>query len=292
MKSKRIIKSVLLDGFFVMICLSTVLPFLLMLSISLSNETDVVINGYKLIPEHIEFTAYEYLFRNPATILNAYKFTIFQSVVGTVFSVFMMTLMAYPLSLKNFKLKRFFSLYMFITMIFSGGMAASYIINTQVFGLFNSVWVFILPGSVSAWYVFLIRTFFQGIPSEMGEAAKIDGAGHLRIYFTMMLPLSKPVLATVTLMVLLAKWNNWTTSMLYVTDEKMNTVQFLLQRILENLNMIKDMQEMGINLGNMSVPSETVRMGMAVLAAGPMIMVFPFFQKYFTKGMTVGSVKG
>lgn len=281
-----------LDIFFILLCAMTTIPFLMLVGISLSEERDVALHGYRLIPEHFTLSAYQYVFDNPKTIIDAYTFTITTSVLGTIIGVVLMSLMAYPLSVRTYKLRRFFSMFLFITMIFNGGMAASYIVNTKYYHMHNSIWVFILPGAVSAWYVILLRTFFQGIPEEITEAAKIDGASHLRIFFTMILPLSKPVLATVALMVLLNRWNDWMTSLLYTNKQEMRTIQYMLQEIMKSIDFIRQMQNVGVSVNVTDIPAETVRMAMAVVAAGPMVAVFPFFQKYFTKGITVGSVKG
>lgn len=291
-EKNNIISKIWIDVVFIIICLLTTLPFLLLLGISFSNERDIVYSGYSLIPKHFDLAAYEYVFKNPTAILKAYGFTAFTSFTGTFLSVFMMSLIAYPLSIKKFRLRNFFSMYLFVTMIFSGGMAGGYIINAKYLHLSNTPWIFILPGTISAWYVIILRTFFQGIPNEIKESARIDGASHWRIFFSMILPLSKPALATVALMTLLAKWNDWMTCMLYITNNDMLTIQYLLQRIMENIKLLEQVSQIGMASAAGEIPSETVRMAMAVIAAGPMIMVFPFFQKYFTKGLTVGSVKG
>ena len=291
-EKNNIISKIWIDVVFIIICLLTTLPFLLLLGISFSNERDIVYSGYSLIPKHFDLSAYQYVFKNPTAILKAYGFTAFTSFTGTFLSVFMMALIAYPLSIKKFRLRNFFSMYLFVTMIFSGGMAGGYIINAKYLHLSNTPWIFILPGTISAWYVIILRTFFQGIPNEIKESARIDGASHWRIFFSMILPLSKPALATVALMTLLAKWNDWMTCMLYITNNDMLTIQYLLQRIMENIKLLEQVSQIGMASAAGEIPSETVRMAMAVIAAGPMIMVFPFFQKYFTKGLTVGSVKG
>ena len=269
------------------------IPFLYLVSISLSNEMDISYFGYQLIPKKLDFSGYKYVLGDPTAIINAYEFTAFTSIAGTVISVCMMTLMAYPLSIRNYKLRRFWAFYLFITMIFQGGLAANYIVRVIYLGMKDTIWVFLLPGAVNAFHVILIRTFFQGLPEEMMDAAKIDGANHMYIFARISLPLSKPVLATVALFQLLGKWNDWMTCNLYVTEAKDKvTLQYLLQTILKNIEVMQTMQERGIAVDLSAIPSESSRMAMAVLAAGPMIAVFPFFQKYFAKGLTVGSLKG
>lgn len=277
----------------IVLSLCCLLPFLLLVSVSLSNEKDIVYYGYEMIPRNIDWAAYKYVLKDPTTILNAYKFTAFTSIVGTVISVTLMALMAYPLSVRNYRLRRFWAIYLFITMIFSGGTAASYIVNTIYLGLKDTVWIFLLPGAINAFHVILLRTFFQGLPEEMMDAAKIDGASHMDIFVRIVVPLSKPALATVSLFGVLSRWNDWLTCNLYVTEGKnMTTLQYLLQSILQDIQTMLRMQDFGMFVDTTQIPSESARMAMAVLAAGPMIIVFPFFQKYFAKGLTVGSVKG
>ncbi|MBE5038996.1 carbohydrate ABC transporter permease [Ructibacterium gallinarum] len=278
---------------FILLCILVLYPFLLIVAISFSNEKDVALEGYKLIPKHFDLSAYRFVFKNPQSIIDAYKVTTFTTVVGTFLSVILMAMVAYPLSKRDMEGRRFISFYLFFTMLFAGGMVPSYILITQYLHLNDTIWVFILPGLINVWHVFLLRTFFAGIPVELIESALLDGASEYRIFFTMILPLSKPVLATVALLGALIRWNDWFTAMLYINDEKLLTLQYLLQRILMNIQLLQQQGSMSANGISVSeMPSETVRMAMAVIAAGPMLLVFPFFQKYFVRGLTVGSVKG
>ncbi len=293
MSVKNRIKQIILNLIFVIICAGILFPFLLVVSVSLSNEQDVMRYGYQILPMKLEFSAYEYIFKNPMTILNAYKVTIIFSVAYMVLSVFLMACLAFLLSKRNIKGKGAVSFYVYFTMLFSGGLVPTYILITQYLHLSNTIWVYILPGLISPWYVFMIRTFFQGLPYELTEAAKIDGASEYRIFFGIIMPLSKPVIAAVSLFMLLGKWNDWMTAMLYIDDEKLISLQYLLQRIMENIKVLQESaMQFGITLDTSKIPAETVRMAMAVVVAGPMLLVFPFFQKYFVKGMTVGAVKG
>ena len=180
-------------------------------------------------------------------------------------------------------------------MYFSGGLVPTYILITQYLHLGNTIWVYIIPSLISPWYVFMLRTFFQGIPGSISESAYMDGASEYTIFFKIMIPLSKPALATVALMMFLAKWNSWNESMLYITKQELMSLQYQLQRIMENVQLMQQMQgsvdqSMLSALGE--IPAETARMAMAVVVAGPALLVFPFFQKYFVKGLTVGAVKG
>lgn len=293
LKKKGFIGQAILILFLCALCALVVIPFLMLVSVSFSNEKDVVDYGYRLIPKAIDFTAYKFVFKNPTAIINAYKVTAIFSILSTVLSVLLMSMCAFPLSRKNVKGRSGFSFYLYFTMLFSGGLVPSYILITQYLHLGDTIWVYIIPGLISPWYVFMMRTFFSGLPDEIFESMMIDGASVYNIFFKTVLPLSKPVLATVALMIFLAKWNDWYTSMLYINKEELISLQYLLQRIMNNLKLLQEMSSSASSVSVASeVPSETVRMAMAVVVAGPALVVFPFFQKYFVKGLTVGAVKG
>jgi len=295
MKKRRKIRpgQILLNLGISLLGLAVLAPFILLVSISLSNETDIARNGYSFIPRQIDFSAYEYVFKNATSVINAYEVTIFISLVTMVLSVLFMALIAYPLSKRTYKAKKPLSFYLYFTMLFSGGMVPSYILMTQYLHLGNTIWVYIIPSLMNPWYVFMMRTFFAGIPVEMMESASIDGAGEYRILFRIVLPLSKPVLATVALFTFLNKWNDWYTAMLYIQDDKLVSLQYLLQRIMLNMQMLRNStMDISSFMSTSDIPMETARMAMAIVVAGPALLVFPFFQKYFVRGLTVGGVKG
>ena len=291
-KTKNIIGQLFLNLFFIIFSMAIVLPFVILVSISLSNEGDIVEYGYSILPKHIDFAAYKYVFKNSKSILNGYKVTIFYSVIATVLSVLIQSMCAYPLSKRKLRGKRGISFYLYFTMLFSGGMVPTYILITQYLHLGDTIWVYIIPSLVSPWNVFMMRTFFSGLPYEIFESMKVDGASEYNIFFKTVLPLSKPVLATIALLTFLGKWGDWNTSMLYINNESLYSLQYLLQRILQNMDLLKQMQGFSQATSAVEVPSETVRMAMAVIVAGPALVIFPFFQKYFVKGLTVGAVKG
>jgi len=293
LKKKSIQGQIILNAVFIILCVLVVTPFVILVSVSFSNEHDIALNGYKLIPEHFDLSAYKYVFKNTGTILNAYKVTGFYSIVATLLGIFLMSLIAYPLAWgKKLRGRNFISFYLYFTMLFGGGLVPSYILTTQYLHLNNSIWVYIIPGLINPWSVFMIRTFFQGLPYEIYESSVLDGAGEFRIYSQMVIPLSKPVLATVALTTFLGKWNDWNTSMLYIDDSSLFSLQYLLQKIMRDINLLQQMEGSGIMVNAADIPSETIRMAMAVIVAGPALFIFPFFQKYFVKGMVVGSVKG
>lgn len=298
MKRKKQISwgTVLIHTFFILFSLVFILPILSVISVSLTDEATLASLGYSLIPKKFSTLAYEFIFSNPQEIFDGYKVTIFVSAVGTVLSLLVTTAVAYSLSRKYFAYKKIITYYIFFTMLFSGGLVPSYILQTQYLHLDNTIWIYILPSMVSAWNVIVVRTFMQGIPDALAESAKIDGASEYRIYFQIILPLSKPVIATIGLMILLGKWNIWMESMLYIRNSKLYTLQYLLQRMLLDAqfakNMANTMPDSVMMMELVKVPSESMRFAMCVLAAGPMLVVFPFFQKYFSKGLTIGAVKG
>lgn len=294
MRKKSIAGQIILTLIMSILAILIIIPFLILVGVSFSEEKDVLLEGYKLIPMHFSLTAYKYVLKNPTQILQAYKITILFSVLGTFLSVLMMSMLAYPLARKDLKGRNAVNFALFFTMLFHGGLVPSYILLTKYLHLDDTIWIYILPSMVGAWNVFMIRTFFAGLPDGIIEAAMIDGAGQWKIFFIIAIPLSKPVLATIALLTFLGKWNSWFESMLYIKNQDLISLQYFLQRIMRNIQLMKESSaESGVQLqGSVDIPGETARMAMAVLVAGPALFVFPFFQKYFVKGLTVGSVKG
>ena len=293
MKKADNIFQVILTIFFIILAAIWILPFLITLSVSFSSEKDIVYEGYKLIPKNIDFSAYRFVFSNPMSILQAYKVTFIFSFTSMVLGTLLIALLAYPLTRKEFKARKFLNLFVYLTMLFSGGLVPSYILITRFLHLGDTIWVYILPSLINVWYVFMIRSFFSDIPEAIYESARIDGANEFVIFFRIVLPLSKPALATVALFTFLGKWNDWFTSMLYINDQSLISLQYLLQRIMNNIKILQEGAGlMGLGMEAIETPSETARMAMAVVVAGPALLVFPFFQKYFVKGLTLGSVKG
>lgn len=292
MRKHNIILQVFLNVIFIILCALIIFPFWLLVSASLSNSEMLAIHGYQIIPKPIDFSAYEYVFRNAEQILRAYGLTFVFSVITMALGVLLMSMVAYPLTKKNLKGRNVINFLLYFTMLFNGGLVATYIVLTRVYHLDDTIWVYILPGIINPWHVFMIRTFFAGIPGEICESATIDGASEYTIFFKMIIPLSKPVIATIALFTFLAKWNDWNTALIYITKPELYSLQYLLQKIMEDINILKQNQMAASMLNLSDIPSETVRMAMAVIVAGPALIVFPFFQKYFVKGLTVGSVKG
>jgi len=273
------------------ICL---IPMILVVMASMSNDLDLAKHGYRLIPLKFDFTAYKLLFKDMSILLDAYKVTAYVTFMATLLSLIFMRLAAYVLVRKS--RTRFgvaLTYFLYFPTLFSGGLTASYIMNTQVLGLLDSLWVLILPSTVSAMNVFMIRTFIQQQPYSLVEAAKLDGAGEFMVYMKIAMPLAKPVLATVGFNLALGNWNTWYNSMIYIRTKEKVTLQHLLQRMMMNFNAIMLQIEKGLpGVSYKDIPGESMRMAMLVIAIGPMMFIFPFFQKYFVKGMVMGSVKG
>ena len=291
-KKKKIKKSqIVLNIILIIMCIVTLYPLLLCLGVSFSNEQDILREGYKVIPKHFDLSGYKYVLSNPQSVIQAYKVTIIFSVLGTIGMIFCNSLMAYPLSRRDYRLRKFLNFYFYFTCLFGGGLVPTYILYTQYLHLNDTIWVYIIPGLVSAWNIFYIRASFQQIPEEMIESAVLDGASEWRILITFMIPLSKPVLATLALGTFLGKWNDWMTSMLYINDRyELISLQYLLQRIMLNIKLLEQDTSGLVDMTN--IPGETSRMAMMFVVAGPALVIFPFFQKYFVKGMVIGSVKG
>ncbi len=289
------LSKIMLHTFFILLSLCFIIPIWSIVAISITEETDVLKYGYQLIPKNIDFSAYSFIFRKPETIISAYKVTTITSVASTALYLIIGSMAAYALSRNNFKYKKQVTFYYFFTMLFSGGLVPTYILISKYLQLKNTYWVMILPRLANVWNLILMRTFFQQLPSAIFDSATIDGANEFRIYTSLVLPLSKPVLATIGLLSMLAGWNAWFEALLYITKPELYPLQYLLQMMLLNQQMIMNLMKQNISTVDLSfikIPTEAVRMAMCVIAVGPMLFVFPFFQKYFSKGLTVGSIKG
>jgi putative aldouronate transport system permease protein len=269
------------------------MPFLLLIGISFSKLEDVKNLGFSLIPRHFTTIAYEFVFRNPEKLLNSFKITTLTALFGTTISIIVCAMCGYALSRENFAYKKIITWFLIVTMLFNGGLIPSFIINVQWFGLQNNPWIYILLGMASAYTIFVFRTFFAQLPKSLLESAFLDGATEFQVFFKIIIPLSRPVLATFSMFGLLARWNNFEISKYYMTDDKLYSIQHLLQNVLTEARMIEmAMQNIpGAYMSN-TPPSEIIKFAICVLSMIPIMLVFPYFQKHFAKGMVVGSVKG
>ncbi|WP_454192816.1 carbohydrate ABC transporter permease [Paenibacillus sp. Marseille-Q7038] len=293
--SKR--SGVVIHAFFIFYAALCILPLILVLSISLSDETTVIANGYRFIPETFSVSAYEFLFKDMDQIIRSYGVSIFVTVIGTIISVALTACYAYPLSRSDLPYRGFFAFFIFFTMLFNGGLVPWYLVYVNLLDLKNTMWVLIMPMLMSPFFVLVMRTFFSSsIPMSILESARVDGAGEFRTFVRIVLPLSLPVLATVALFSTLNYWNDWYLSMIFISDNKTISLQYLMYRTLldiqyltSNSNVASQISSQG---GMLDLPNKTLQMAMAVVGIGPIVLAYPFFQRYFIKGLTVGAVKG
>lgn len=268
--------------------LACLLPMVLIISISLSDEVAIAREGYRLWPVGFTTFAYEYILQEPGQMLRAYGVTIVVTALGTMFGLLFCSLLGYALSRQDYRLRGPLSFYVFFTLLFNGGMVPFYILVTRYLDLKNDMLALILPYMVTAWYVLILRTSFAQLPSELLDAARIDGAGEWRIFFQMVLPLSKPVLATIGLFFILRYWNDWFLALLFIDTASLYPLQYLLYVLMQNINFLaSNPQTTGI-----PIPTQSARMAMAVLAFGPALFAFLLLQKYFVRGITIGGLKG
>lgn len=267
-------------------------PFLIIIGSSFTENKTIILQGYNVWPKQFDTTAYGYVFMKSSKILRAYMNTILTTVVGTTLGVTMMAMYAYPISRPDLKYRKAFSLFAYITFIFSGGLVPWFFVYTSLLKLSNTMWVLIMPYLVSVWYIVILRTFFStSIPQEVIESAKIDGAGEFRIFFSIVTRLAIPGLATVALFTTLLYWNDFQLPMYFSREMKKFNIQYLLLSIMSNMEfMAQDTRSIKVFPG--PIPLESARMAMCVLGTGPMLLAYPFFQKYFVKGLTMGAVKG
>jgi len=266
-----------------------IFPLVLVLSISLSSEESVKSDGYSLIPKDFSFYAYKYIFLQADDLLHAYGVTITITAIGTAMSLLLTTMLAYPIARKSFMLSKFIAFFVFFTMLFNGGLVTTYILMTRYLQLKDSLWALIIPMLIAPFHVLLLRNFFATIPDSLVESAKIDGASEYRILFQIMVPLALPGLATISLFTMLGYWNQWFESMMYMNDDQKITLQYFLQRMLSTVEYINQSANPQVKM--MAFPKESARMAMCILAIGPIVFVYPFFQKFYVRGLTIGAVK-
>lgn len=267
-----------------------IIPLLLVVSASFSDEKMLAMNGYKLIPQNLTLYAYKFVLSASTSILDAYKVTVFVTVVGTLLSLLITSMFAYPLSRKEIKYRNKISLLVFFTMLFNGGLVPVYILISRYLHMKDSIFVLIIPYLVLAWNVLLMRNFFKTIPDSLIESARIDGSGEFKTFFKIVVPLSLPSFATIGLITTLLYWNDWWLAILFIEKSSLFPLQYMLQSVMTNIQILTSSimtKDKALNL-----PSESARMALCVLAIGPIILAYPFFQRYFIKGLTVGAVKG
>lgn len=276
----------------IMLCVITIYPFLNMLAISLNDAIDAIRGGIFIWPREFSLKNYQVILTENKNIYQATLVSAGRALIGAFTGVFSCLMVAYTLSRKNFVLRKFFTKFLVFTMYFSGGLIPSYLLIRSL-GLVNNFWVYILPGMVGAYNVMIMRSFIEGIPDSLVEAAKIDGASEYRILFTIILPLSLPVVATVTLFIAVGQWNSWFDTMLYCSSkQELSTLQFELQKLLQSTrSMTATMIDSGQIKESVVTPG-SLRAAMTIIATAPILFSYPYLQKYFVKGLTLGGVKG
>lgn len=284
--------------FFIIFCACFIIPLILVISASFTSEKSLALGGIGLVPQDFTLEAYRSAFSNGERMIRAYIVTIAQAGIGTLIACVVAGMMAYPLSRSNFRFKGALTAFIFITMLFSAGMIPRYIVFAKYYGISDNFLVYILPGMTGgAWNTLIFRTFFKGLPESLFESAHMDGAKELTVFFKIVVPLSTPVFASIAFLTLVGRWNDYSTSMIYIRNEDLYTLQYLLQRLMKEAEFLKNLANNSelagkVSLGDMVLPSESLKYAMCVIAAGPMLVIFPFFQKYFSQGLTVGAVKG
>lgn len=287
-KTQTRILRILILVFIGVICLAWLVPLLMILSASFTEEATLVHSGYQLIPPKFSLEAYRWLGNDPTLLARSYGVSIVVTAIGSLISVLIMALLAYVLSRREFKLRSVLTFIVFFTMLFNGGLVPYYINMSRVLDLKNTLWALILPYLVSPFFVLLLRTYFSTLPRDLFDAARLDGAGEWRIFFQIVVPLSTPALATVGLFTMLQYWNDMYQALLFIEDQRLYPLQYTLYKLLVNTQMLN---ELTVQSGA-PVPHLSVTMAMAVIAIVPVIFAFLFVQKYFVRGITLGSIKG
>ena len=270
----------------------TAIPFLLLLSASLTANQSIIVDGYSLIPGEFSLEGYAYIWMQRAQIFRAYGVTILVTLIGVLIGLSMTMLYGYALSRPQFPGKKFFSFYLFFTMLFNGGLVPTYILYTRTLHVKNTIWGLILPGLLmGAFNVILVRSFIQStVPEALVEAAEIDGAGQFQTFFKIVLPISKPIVATVGLFIGVGYWNSWQNGLYYITDNTLYSIQQLLYAMIKNIEYLAS-NAVG-SMSNVGLPTSTLRMAIAMVGLLPILIIYPFIQKYFVKGIAIGAVKG
>lgn len=273
---------------FALVCL---IPFIMIISSSFTSEAYILRYGYTIIPRDFTVRGYTLALMNPAAILQSYAVTTFVTVSTTVLSVFVCVMTGYVLQRKDFNWRFGFSFFFFFTTLFNGGLVPWYILCIKYLHFKNNILALIIPGIVSVWNILLVKGYMAGIPYEITESAKIDGAGDFRIFVRLILPISKPIVATLALFTAIGTWNDWFGCMIFISDERLFTLQYFLYKLLNSVQVLKSiMERTGREIPN--IPVESMKMSLTVIVTGPIILVYPFIQKHFVKGLTLGAVKG
>ena len=290
------ILAVLSYGFNGLIALLCLVPFVMVVSGSFSSEEAIRFYGFNIFPRDFSMEAYNTVFQEPGVIGRAYAVTILLTVTGTCLGLFLQTMTAYVLSRKDFVWRNRFSFFFYFTMLFSGGLVPYYILMTRYLGMRNSYLALLLPLIFNVYYLLIMKSYIAAIPDSFIHAAKIDGCGEFKTLILIMMPMLKPALATVGLFIALAYWNDWYSAMLFISRENMHPLQYFLYNKVNNIEAYKRILESGAASSSMAaainMPTQTLKMALTVVVTGPIILLYPFVQKYYVRGITIGGVKG
>ncbi len=286
----EIIISVIIYTCIISFCFFVLVPFIMMLSSSFETEANILKYGFSLLPRDFTLNAYEYLLQD-RQLISAYGVTIFTTVVGTVLSMLLTITLAYTLAQEKLKFRNGINFFVYFTMLFGGGLVPTYLLISKYLGMRDDIWVLIIPSLFSAWNMFMMRNFFNSIPKELMESARVDGANDMQILFKIVLPISVPGIATISLFYALGYWNQWYNAMLYIDKKTLYPLQYLIMNMVRQTEYIKEMAaQTGVPVTDL--PSNSLKMATTVLTIGPIVLLYPFLQRYFTQGLTVGAIKG
>jgi len=279
------------------IAAACLLPFVMVISASFSDEMAVQMNGFSLFPQKFSLEAYKQVFNEPSVIGRAYLVTIALTISGTILGLLLQSMTAYVLSRRDFKWRNFFSLFFYVTTLFSGGLVPYFILMTQYLKLKNNYLALLLPLMFSVFNLLILKSYIMGTPNDLIEAAKIDGSTVFQTYLFVILPVIKPALATIGLFIALGYWNDWYSAMLFITEDSMKPLQYMLYEKINNIEAYKRLIASGLSgsadaVSALGLPTQTLKMALTVVVTGPIILLYPLAQKYYVQGITIGAVKG
>jgi putative aldouronate transport system permease protein len=281
------------NGSIALLCL---IPFIIIISASFSSEQALTYQGFSIIPQEFTLAAYKTVFAEPMVIVRAYGVTIGVTVIGTVLGLLLQTMTAYVLSRKEFEWRNKFSFFFYFTTLFNGGLVPYFLLMTKVLNLKDSYLALLLPLLFSVFNLLIMKSYIMGIPESLIDAAKIDGCGEFKTMYRVVMPMLKPAMATVGLFIALGYWNDWYNAMLYISDERMYSLQYFLYQQINNIEAYKRLLESGTAgstaISAMNMPTQSLRMALTVVVTGPIVLLYPFVQRYFVQGITIGAVKG
>jgi putative aldouronate transport system permease protein len=289
--SDKLLFSIIGYIFILLVVMICILPFILIISGSFSNQTAILNYGYNILPRKFTLSAYQVAFLKPQAILNAYLVTIMATIAGTCFGLFITAMTGYVLSRKDFDWRNKFSFFFYFTTLFSGGLVSWYMLVMKYLKLGDSFFALVFPVMLNVFYIIIMKSFMSTIPLAISESAKLDGANDFKIFIKLILPLSKPALASLGLFIALGYWNDWFLSYMFIQNDHLFTLQFYLYKIVAGADALSKLSFVP-GRDSASVPTETLKLAMTVIATGPIVFLYPFVQKYFVSGMTIGAVKG